>query len=162
MSEAEAISDSELLMAILMLGAFVNTPMNDGVCVPTGISRNEIKIIMSLQGTGSMAGHDFVELIGMAPMNVSRSLRQLKERGWIEDVPDPENRRRKPVRLTAKGISACDQFQPDFEKLAEALVGSLTKPQKAQFYRATRKILANMGDWITSHHAEVQWQRPDK
>lgn len=157
MAGGKEISDSELLIDILMLGAFVNTPMTDGVCVPAGIGQTELKIVMSLAGTGEMAGHDLVEIIGIAPMNVSRALRQLRERGWIEDAPDSENRRRKPVRLTEEGFAAYARLEPDFNELAGSLLGSLTKVQKQQFRVAARRILTNMADWITSHHTEVKW-----
>jgi DNA-binding MarR family transcriptional regulator len=158
MAENAEISESELLLEILMLGTFVNTPMLDGVCNPNGIGMNELKILMALEGTGVMAGHDLVEVIGMAPMNVSRALQQLRERGWIEDAPDSGNRRRKPVCLSAEGKAAYVHLAPTFDSVAFALVGSLTANQRKQFKNLSRRVLANMAEWITSHHSEIQWR----
>ncbi len=157
MAEDGEISESELLLDILMLGAFVNTPMKDGVCSPAGIGLTDLKIVMALKNTGDLAGHDLIEIIGIAPMNVSRALRQLREKGWIEDAPDPENRRRKPVRLTKKGHAAHDRLQPSFEEVASALVGNLTKTQRKQFRKSSRLALRGMADWIKSHHRDVHW-----
>ena len=157
MAEEAEISNSEMLINILMLGAFVNTPMRDGVCTPNDVGFTELQIAMALKNSGVMAGHDLVEVLGIAPMNVSRALRQLRDRGWIEDAPDNGNRRRRPVGLTQKGAKACESVEPDFNEVADALVGSLTKAQKQQFSKITHRVLANMAEWITSHHTEVNW-----
>lgn len=156
------ISDKELLIDILMLGAFINTPMKDGVCGPMGIGQTELQILMALEGTGVLAGHDLVEILGIAPMNVSRALRQLRDQGLIEDAPDQENRRRRPVRLTKEGLKVHQGLSPAFGDVATALLASLTQSQKNQFSKSTRRVLRNMANWITSHHSEVHWSPPER
>ena len=110
---ASQLDDSfDLLVRLLKLGSFINSPMKDGVCDPLGISQIELKVMMALAGEGALAGHDLVEIMGVPAMNVSRALATLRDKGWIEDAQDPENRRRRPVRLSAAGEQAYARTLP--------------------------------------------------
>lgn len=157
-SPASSAADNsfEQLIRLLKLGTFVNGPMKDGVCDPSGVSQIELKVMMALAGEGELAGHDLVEIIGIPAMNVSRALAALKERGWIEDAVDPVNRRRRPVRLSAAGLDAYQQTLPAIEAVAEALLSGLTPRQHREFAAISEKIIAAMIAWIRSHHAEVK------
>ncbi|MDP3906578.1 MarR family winged helix-turn-helix transcriptional regulator [Novosphingobium sp.] len=146
----------DLLIRLLKLGSFINGPMKDGVCDPSGVSQIELKALMALAGEGDLAGHDLVEIMGVPAMNVSRALATLRERGWIEATSDPENRRRKPVRLTGSGLQAYRALLPAAEAVAEAVLGGLTPRQQREFAALSDKIIAAMTDWIRSHHEGVK------
>ena len=88
------------LVELLKLASLINGPMQDGVAAPNKLSLNELKIVLCLSGEGVLAGHAIAELLGMAPMNVSRALASLRKRGWIEAVSDPTSKRRKPYQLS--------------------------------------------------------------
>jgi DNA-binding MarR family transcriptional regulator len=161
---AQSLSNDEsgnlaLLIRLLKLASLINTPMTDGVCDPSGISQIELKVLMALSGEGDMAGHDLVEIMGMPPMNVSRALASLRARGWIEDCADPDNRRRKPVRLTPAGRSAYARLAPLLEAVAAALVGRLGKSERQKLAQTSDKLIAAMADWIVGHHSEVKLKR---
>lgn len=136
-----------LLVGILKMGSFVNAPMKEGVCDPAGIGRAELKVMMALAGEGSMAGHDLTELMGVAPMNVSRAIASLRKRGWIEEAPDGANRRRKPVRLTAEGVQAYQTLAPSFSRVAQELLGVLTASERKAFARLSDRINESMSGW---------------
>lgn len=151
--------DLALLIRLLKLGSMINTPMIDGVCEPSGISPIELKVLIALTGEGELAGHDLVEIMGMPAMTVSRAIAQLRERGWIADCTDPDNRRRKPVRLTAAGRDSADRLLPLLEATAGALLGGLGKAERLRFAQTADKLNAAMADWIVGHHAEVKLKR---
>jgi DNA-binding MarR family transcriptional regulator len=144
------------LVRLLKLASFVNSPMKDGVCDPSGISQIEMKVMMALAGEGDLAGHDLVEIMGVPAMNVSRALVLLRERGWIEDANDPDNRRRKPVRLSKAGRAEYEKLHPAVEAVAEALLGGLSPAQHKQFAAISDKVIAAMTQWIREHHEGVK------
>lgn len=146
----------DLLIRLLKLGSFINGPMKDGVCDPSGVSQIELKVLMALAGEGDLAGHDLVEIMGVPAMNVSRALATLRDRGWIEDTTDPENRRRKPVRLTAAGLDAYRGLLPAVETVANAILSGLTARQQREFAAISDKLIAAMTEWIRSHHEGVK------
>ncbi len=146
----------ELLIRLLKLGSFINAPMKEGVCDPSGISQIELKVLMALAGEGALAGHDLVEIMGVPAMNVSRALMTLRERGWIEDALDPDNRRRKPVRLSAAGEAAYAATLPAAQQVAADLLSGLTARQRRDFAALADKVIGNMTAWIRAHHEGVK------
>lgn len=154
-NSATAPAAVELLIRLLKLGSLVNLPMKEEVCDPVELSATELKVVMALEGEGTLAGHDLVGIMGMPPMNVSRAIAELKQRGLVEDAQDPENRRRKPVRLTPAGHSFYQELAPSLTRVAESLLGGLTVRQRREFAAIADRIIPTMADWITSHHAEM-------
>ena len=141
-----------LLIRLLKIGSLINAPMKEGVCDAAGVSQIEVKVLMALAGEGALAGHDLVNIMGVPAMNVSRAIAALKDRGWVEDACDPDNRRRKPVRLTAAGENVYIGLGPALESVAGALLGGLTAPQQRHFAQAADKVIAAMSDWLSSRH----------
>ncbi len=138
----------ELLIRLLKLGSFINVPMKEGVCDPSGVSQIELKVMMALAGEGALAGHDLVEIMGVPAMNVSRALATLRERGLIEQASDPENRRRRPVRLSAAGEALYHELLPATHAVAAALLGGLSPRQQRELGQLSDKVIEAMTGWI--------------
>lgn len=140
-------SDVRLLIAMLRFATLINRPMRDGVAVPAGISPNELKMIIALGGEGDRAGHELAELMGMQAMNVSRALASLVERGWVEEVADPANRRRKPHRLSEAGWTAYRAMGPKIEAVAEFLFRTLETNERAGMGAVLDKLYDQVMQW---------------
>jgi DNA-binding MarR family transcriptional regulator len=140
-----------LLVQLLKLCSLLSDPMKQGVCDPAGASDQEIKVLMALAGEGPLAGHDLVHINGSTPMNVSRAIAGCKARGWVEDHVDPDNRRRRPVRLTAAGEAAYRQMQPMLHDVAVALLGKLTARQRRELGHLTGLVLTRVAEWEKTH-----------
>jgi DNA-binding MarR family transcriptional regulator len=153
-------SSVQLLAQLLKLSSLISGPMQDGVADPNGIAQNELKIMMCLGGEGALAGHDITEIMAIPPMNVSRALASLYERGWIESVSDPANRRRKPVQLSDAGWTAHRALTPDVGAVADYLLGTLTPNEAAMMARASEKVIGRLTDWFEQYHAEIQLKHP--
>ena len=153
LTSPDAPSDLErfdLLIRLLKMGSLINNPMKDGVCDPSGLSQIELKVIMALAGEGELAGHELVRIMGVPAMNVSRAIAALLEAGLIEEIADPDNRRRKPVRLSEDGRAAYARMMPDIAEVAKALLGELTARQRREFASAADVVIAAMARWKNS------------
>lgn len=140
-------SDVGLLIAMLRFAALINRPMRDGVALPADVSPNELKMIIALGGEGERAGHELAELMGMQPMNVSRALAALVERGWVEEVADLNNRRRKPHRLSAAGWKAYKAMGPRIEAVADFLFSTLEPNERAGMGAVLNKLYEQVMKW---------------
>lgn len=147
---------TDLLVRLLKMASFISAPMRDGVCEPAGISTNELRVVMALAGEGALAGHDLVEITGLPPMNVSRAIAALREQGWIEDAVDPDNRRRRPVRLTDAGHDGYGRIQPHIDLVANAVLGTLTQRQRTQLAGLSDRLNDSLVEWIRAHHAGIK------
>ncbi len=139
--------DVDLLVTLLRFATLINRPMRDGVADPEGLSLNELRVMMSLGGEGEMAGHELAELIGMQPMNVSRALATLIGIGWVEQVNDLSNRRRKPHRLSAAGWDAHAAMGPEVAAVAAFLCKTLTSADRAALGKILDKLTAQVEAW---------------
>jgi DNA-binding MarR family transcriptional regulator len=150
---AAAHNEVALLVQLLKLSSFINGPMQDGVASPNDLALNELKITLCLGGEGALAGHDIADIMGIAPMNVSRSLSSLLQRGWIEPVEDPSSRRRKPFQLSALGWESHRAMLPDLGDVAVYLLSKLSAKESATLFSISQKIVDRMADWLEDHHA---------
>jgi DNA-binding MarR family transcriptional regulator len=150
-SKADAAALEPLLVQLLKLAAMINRPMEDGVATPNGLSLNELRIMMCLHGEGACAGHDITELMAIPPMNVSRALASLTQRGWIEPALDPSNRRRRPVRLSADGTHACRKMEGDIDVVAHELLGMLSAAEAGALQSTVGAVIGRLAQWPAEH-----------
>lgn len=144
---ATSPAEVDLLVSILRLCSVINRPMQDGVADPEGLTLNELRALMSIGGEGELAGHELTELIGMPAMNASRALLSLEQRGWIEVAPDPDNRRRKPYRISAAGLAAYGAMMPEIAEVAAFLLKGLDAREMERFGRTAHKIMRRIDQW---------------
>jgi DNA-binding MarR family transcriptional regulator len=140
--------DVALLVSLLRLSSVLNRPMRDGVADPEGLSLNELRVMMSVGGEGEVAGSELAELIGMQPMNVSRALAKLSQMGWVEQTPDASNRRRKPHRLSRKGIAAHRAMTPEVATVASFLFADMSDAECAALSALLQKLDAQIAAWL--------------
>jgi len=89
--------------------------------------------------------------MAIPPMNVSRALASLVNRGWIEPALDPTNRRRRPVRLSAAGSRACIAMEGDIDKVAHALLGMLSVGAATTLHETVDAVIARLEQWPAEH-----------
>ena len=142
-----ASAEVDLLITVLKLASVINRPMKEGVADPEGLTLNEMRVLMSLGGEGELAGHELSHVIGMQPMNASRALSSLEDRGWVEEIRDPDNRRRKPYRISAAGLAAYHAMRPEFEAIARDLFTGLSQAERRRFGATAGSIMAAIADW---------------
>lgn len=136
-----------LLVDLLKLGTFIGTPMREGVADPLGLTTTDLRIVLALGGEGELAGHDLSEIMGVPPMNVSRAIAALMQRGLVEPGANRRNRRRKPVRLTAAGQELFAQTIPALAHVGADLFKGVPARDREAFRRVAAAVLARIGRW---------------
>lgn len=140
-------ADVELLIALLKMGSMISRPMRDGVAVKHGLSANELRVLMCIGGEGPLAGHDISEIMGILPMNVSRALAALDERGWLERLDNDDNRRRRPVSLNDAGWAMMVSMIPDVRGIAEQFFATLRKGERAKLLEMVERVNGQINLW---------------
>lgn len=139
--------DVAMLVDLLKLATFIGGPMREGVADPMGITATDLRIVLALGGEGELAGHELSEIMGVAPMNVSRAITGLIQRGLIEPGLDRSNRRRKPVRLTAEGERLFGDTIPAMATVGADLFRGVSQRDRDAFRRVAAAVLARIGRW---------------
>ncbi|MBB3861714.1 DNA-binding MarR family transcriptional regulator [Novosphingobium hassiacum] len=139
--------DVALLIDLLKLGTFIGGPMREGVADPLGLTTTDLRIVLALGGEGELAGHELCEIMGVAPMNVSRAITGLMERGLVEPGLDRSNRRRKPVRLSQDGERLFADTIPAMTTVGADLFKGVPQRDREAFRRVAAAVLARIGRW---------------
>lgn len=134
-----------LLVDLLKLGTFIGTPMREGVAEPMGLTNTDLRIVLALGGEGELAGHELSDIMGVPPMNVSRAIAALTQRGLVEPGQDKSNRRRKPVRLTGAGQQLFAQTIPSMSRVGNDLFKGVSQRDRDAFRRVAAAVLARIG-----------------
>lgn len=90
------------------------------------LSLTDWRVVKALADRGPAAAHEICDDLGMHPMNISRSVANLRKQGRITEHRDPENRRRKILTLTADGWALYHKLTPQVDKIADFLFGSMS------------------------------------
>lgn len=75
---------------------------------------------------------------------MTNRLDRLEERGLVERLPNPTDRRGMDVQLTAKGRKLVDDLIPEHVRREEEILGVLGPRERGQLDRLMRKLLAGL------------------
>lgn len=127
------LSQRSVWYRLMKLTNLINRPFFSRYAERYHLTINDARVLVTLASVTEAAAHELCEATGMHPMNVSRSVATLRRQGRIAERRDPANRRRKMLRLTPKGWSACRSFLPDMERMSRFLLASMS-PLEVEFF----------------------------
>jgi DNA-binding MarR family transcriptional regulator len=83
------------------------------------------------------------EAIGADKTRIIPTLDELQEHGYIDRVPDPDDRRARLLEITASGRSIKDEVQVAIQRGEEHWLGQLSANDREVFLRALRQLTAD-------------------
>lgn len=94
-----------------------------------GLPLREARLVYEIGTTGATV-RELRDRLGLDSGYLSRLLRALEERGLVAVQPDPADRRRRLVTLTARGRTARQRLDERSEEHALAMIAPLTERQR--------------------------------
>jgi len=131
-SGGAALSQQTVWYRLMKLTNLINRPFFSRYAERYHLTINDARVLVTLASMPEAAAHELCDATGMHPMNVSRSVATLRRQGRITERRDPENRRRKMLRLTTKGWGVCRSFVPDMNRRSDFLLASMS-PLEVEF-----------------------------
>jgi DNA-binding MarR family transcriptional regulator len=135
------VSPTEVLAHVLKLYNRLLVPFSAHLEKRHKIGLNEFRMLMMIGGLGTTASHEVAELTGVNTMAISRAVALLRRHRRIEVTTDPNNRRRKTLRLTPTGRALYEQMLPTTEKVARYLFEALRPDEIMAFDRFVRTVI---------------------
>jgi DNA-binding MarR family transcriptional regulator len=108
------------------------------------LTRPGFAALLALARLGDSAGVSQRRLaaeLGLTPGTVSVRVDRLAEAGWIERLPDPEDRRNALVSLTAAGRAMVERVTPAHLESEDRLLAGLNRPERDLLAALLRKLL---------------------
>ena len=95
----------------------VVTGIYDDAFRPMGVKTSQLNILITAATrNGAARPADICGLLQMDTSTLSRNVDRMKSNGWLETVPDNEDGRAQPFRLTAKGHKLLQRCKPSWEQ----------------------------------------------
>jgi DNA-binding MarR family transcriptional regulator len=80
------------------------------------------------------------EAIGADKTRIIPTLDELQKRGYIERIPDPDDRRARLLEITASGRSVKNASQVDIQRGEEQWLGQLSADDRTVFLRVLQQL----------------------
>jgi DNA-binding MarR family transcriptional regulator len=108
------------------------------------LSVQEFWMLSALRERPGISQSRLVERLRADAPTVSRTLSKLAARRFVRAGPDPADRRRTNVRLTAQGERVAAELASDVGEIREAVVAGMSEPEIAAVRGGLLRIIANL------------------
>jgi DNA-binding MarR family transcriptional regulator len=133
-----------VLYRLLKLSNLISQPFLASDAKRYNISMNELRVLATLAPLQEAASHEIGTVAGMHPMNVSRAVATLCRRKRLQQRRDPDNRRRKLLRLTAEGRALYKSLMPHVQEIADSLFATMERDELETLSRLIDKMTAQL------------------
>jgi DNA-binding MarR family transcriptional regulator len=133
-----------VLYRLLKLSNLISQPFFADDAKRYNISMNELRVLATLAPLQEAASHEIGSVAGMHPMNVSRAVATLCRRKRLQQRRDPDNRRRKLLRLTADGRALYKSLMPHVQEIADSVFATMEQDELEMLSRLIDKMTARL------------------
>lgn len=114
-----------------------------------GVSRPEFVILYCLRHMPGLVAQDICRVTGQPKNSISRAVSDLLKKGYVARGTDPDDKRAKPLSLTADGDAMLEKVVPIVEARQNKMRAALTAAEQEQFDHLIRKMVFAMPEWVT-------------
>lgn len=127
-----------------------------GRLVKSGMSMTHMHVMWLLEHHGTMPMSRLAELLGVSFSNATGIIDRMAERGLVERVRVPDDRRVVLVRIAATGVAALEEIEALKQDRLQAILGHLDERQlerlAASLDDVRAAVAAELGPATAHHH----------
>jgi DNA-binding MarR family transcriptional regulator len=108
------------------------------------LTRAQCSALAYLSHYGEVNQARLADLLQVAPISAGRLLDRMEEGGWIERLPNPEDRRERQVRMTAKAEKALDAARRVGDEVTAKALSGFSEKEQAQLMALLKRVRVNL------------------
>lgn len=93
------------------------------------LTLKEFSVLLRIRFQGVATQHDLVELFKVSGAYIAKLLRKFEDHGYIARKEDPENRRKKIVKMTDEGIKKTDGIIEVIQNWEDKVTASISEDE---------------------------------
>ena len=93
------------------------------------LTLKEFSVLLRIRFQGVATQHDLVELFKVSGAYIAKLLRKFEDHGYIARKEDPENRRKKLVKMTDEGIKKTDEIIEVIQNWEDKVTASISEDE---------------------------------
>ncbi len=137
-SSIDTISRTCIAVRLRLLNRVV-TNLYDDALRPLGLKVSQLNVLIVTARLGLARPAQVCDLLQLDASTLSRNVKPLQARGWLEVVPD-EDARAQPFRLTPQGRRLIEKAVPAWERAQRQAAELLGEEGIGLLDRAARKL----------------------
>ena len=119
--------------------------------VRLGISMSQLHLMHLLERHGEMAMSRLAEMLDVSVSNATGLIDRVEERGYVERIRVPSDRRIVLVRITDKGRSVLDEVEAVREQILDRILDELEPAQLTRLAAALADLRSALTTTFASH-----------
>lgn len=127
------MSPENIGFRMLKLTNLMSQPFFSDFAKQNFLTLNEWRSMVVISSWPNTAAEDISAATGIHPMNISRAIKGLRKRKFVDQVHDPENHRRKLLTLSPLGESKFSEIAPHSEQQSQKLLSALSDGEIESF-----------------------------
>ena len=150
---ATILDGNPILDAYLLnyLANFYVGPLLKVVDARQGLTRPEWIVVFCLTQNEGLNAQQISDATGRAKSSISHAVKQLQKKKFLRRMADPQDGRRRVLRLTAAGRRAYEDIVTFFIEREDAMLGCLTRGERQVLRKLMLKLTDNMDSWAKSY-----------
>ena len=104
------------------------------------LTLNEFSILLRIRFQGVATQHDLVKLFKVSGAYIAKLLSKFEEYGYIIRKEDPQNRRKKLVKLTDEGIKKTDELIDIIQRWEDKVTDKISEEELKTLKKILYKI----------------------
>lgn len=107
------------------------------------LTLKEFSVLLRIRFQGVATQHDLVELFKVSGAYIAKLLRKFEDHGYIARKEDPENRRKKLVKMTDEGIKKTDEIIEIIQNWEDKVTAKISEDEIKTLKEILFKIIMN-------------------
>jgi DNA-binding MarR family transcriptional regulator len=108
------------------------------------LTRAQCRALAYLAHHGEISQASLADILEVAPISAGRLLDRMEEGGWIVRRPNPDDRRERLVRMTAKAAKALDKARRVGDEIAAEALQGLSRAEHEQLIALLQRVRGNL------------------
>ena len=109
-----------------------------------GLTAVQARLLLSLEKHPCQNQAFYAERLEVEPITLTRIADRMEESGWLERLPDPQDRRARILHLTDKSREIVDPLRRAVDGLVDDMLVGMDASEQAEFSRLLQIVSDNL------------------
>jgi DNA-binding MarR family transcriptional regulator len=140
-------TSTEAYATLCRVGDVLLTALEQRIEATIGVKQAVATALMVIDGAERpLTPSEIGERVLLPSASITSTLDNLERRGWVQRVPNPDDRRSLLIEITDEGRATADQILPGIRQQERCALSTLSPRERTQLLGILSKVLAKVAE----------------